>query len=258
MRPVTIIPQTDATNSPASALDRLARRVIFWFLGKLEHGNLTLVEDGQNFTFGKPVLKARLQATVTVQQPRFYRSLLLAGSRGLGEAYVAGWWSADDLTAVIRILTRNLHLLEGLSGRWARLAGPFFRGLAAGLAFVEQRGGSAIRTHERALTARLLDGLRELPRVRVLGTRDAERQTAVVSFNLEGWSCSEVAAALEERAGICCRAGLHCAPLAHRQLGTFPEGSVRFSPGLFNTEAEVAVALDALRELAASAKGGPS
>jgi cyclopropane-fatty-acyl-phospholipid synthase len=127
MRPITIIPQTDATNSPASALDRLARRVIFWFLGKLEHGNLTLVEDGQNFTFGEPVLKARLQTTVTVQHPRYYRSLLLAGSRGLGEAYVAGWWSADDLTGVIRILTKNLHLLEGLSGHWARLAGPFFR-----------------------------------------------------------------------------------------------------------------------------------
>ena len=125
MRPSTIIPQTESACAPASALDRLARRVIFWLLGKLQHGSLTVVEDGKTFTFGEP--GSPLRATITVQHPRFYRSLLLAGSRGLGEAYVAGWWSADDLTGVIRILTQNLHFLEGLSGHWARLAGPFFR-----------------------------------------------------------------------------------------------------------------------------------
>jgi cysteine desulfurase family protein len=128
-------------------------------------------------------------------------------------------------------------------------------GLAAGLAFVEEQGVARIREREAALTARLIEGLREIPRVRLLGTGDARRQTAVVSFNLEGRACSEVAAALEERAAICCRAGLHCAPLAHRQLGTFPEGAVRFSLGLFNTEAEIAIALDALRELAERSKG---
>jgi len=125
-------------------------------------------------------------------------------------------------------------------------------GLAAGCAFLEARGVASVRERERALTGRLLEGLLGLPRVRVLGPRAAERQTAVVSFNLEGWSCSEVAAALEARAGVCCRAGLHCAPLAHRQLGTAPEGSVRFSPGLFSTDAEIDTALDALRELAAA------
>ncbi|HOX42743.1 MAG TPA: aminotransferase class V-fold PLP-dependent enzyme [Myxococcota bacterium] len=128
-------------------------------------------------------------------------------------------------------------------------------GLAAGLEFVEGRGLGAIRAHAATLTARLLDGLRGIPRVRVLGTGEAARQTAVVSFNLDGWSCSEVAQALEERAGVCCRAGLHCAPLAHRQLGTFPEGAVRFSLGLFNTETEIATALGALRELAVRPKG---
>ncbi|MCK9460716.1 MAG: aminotransferase class V-fold PLP-dependent enzyme [Proteobacteria bacterium] len=128
-------------------------------------------------------------------------------------------------------------------------------GLAAGLEFVEGRGLAAIREHETALIARLIDGLRGIPRVRVLGTGDAKRQTAVVSFNLDGWSCSEVATALEERAGICCRAGLHCAPLAHRQLGTFPEGAVRLSLGIFNTETEIAAALEALRELAEDSSG---
>ncbi len=128
-------------------------------------------------------------------------------------------------------------------------------GLGAGLAFVEARGLEAIRRHEVALGAQLIAGLRAIPGVGVLGTGDPARQTAVVSFNLAGWSCSEVAQALEERAGVCCRAGLHCAPLAHRQLGTFPGGAVRFSLGLSNTETEIATALDALRELAVQPKG---
>jgi cyclopropane-fatty-acyl-phospholipid synthase len=127
MRLSTIIPQPDAAHLPPGTLDRLARRVIFWLLGKMRHGSLTLVENGESFNFGEPVAGARLEATVTVQHPRFYRSLLLAGSRGLGEAYMAGWWSADNLTAVIRILTQNIQLLEGPSGHWVRLMGPFYR-----------------------------------------------------------------------------------------------------------------------------------
>jgi cysteine desulfurase / selenocysteine lyase len=131
-------------------------------------------------------------------------------------------------------------------------------GLAAGLAYVEEQGVEAIREHEVALAARLIAGLRAIPGVRVLGTGDARRQTAVVSFNLDGWDCSEVAQTLEESAAVCCRAGLHCAPLAHRQLGTFPEGAVRFSLGLFNTETEITTALEALRLLAARPRGGMS
>lgn len=131
-------------------------------------------------------------------------------------------------------------------------------GLAAGLAFVEQTGVEAIRRHATALTARLIAGLQEIPGVQLLGPCDASRQTALVSFNLEGWSCSAVASALEEHAGVCCRPGLHCAPLAHQQLGTYPAGTVRFSLGSFNTEEEIAAALAALRELAAQPSPGGS
>lgn len=123
-------------------------------------------------------------------------------------------------------------------------------GLAAGIAFVENQGLVKIREHERVLSAKLLDGLLQIPKVRVLGTHNPDQQTAVVSFNIEGWSCSEVAAALEDYAGICCRAGLHCAPMTHQQIGTFPEGTVRFSLGWFNQEEEIAIALDAVQELA--------
>jgi cysteine desulfurase family protein len=123
-------------------------------------------------------------------------------------------------------------------------------GLAAGIAFIEDRGLANIRERERALTARLIAGLQSIPHVRVLGPADAARQTAVVSFSVDGWICSDVASALEDRIGLCCRPGLHCAPLAHRHLGTAPVGTVRFGLGLFNTEAEIDSALAALRELA--------
>ena len=128
-------------------------------------------------------------------------------------------------------------------------------GLAAGLSILEERGLDAARKRELILTTRLLTGLREIPGVRIFGPQNPERQTAVVSFTLDGWSSSEVAQELDDRAGICCRAGLHCAPLAHRQLGTFPAGTVRFSLGLSNTEAEIVLVLDALRELAMERKG---
>jgi cysteine desulfurase/selenocysteine lyase len=124
------------------------------------------------------------------------------------------------------------------------------------MAFVEDKGVMAIRKHEKVLTDRLIKGLKRIRGARVYGTQDAGRQIAVVSFNVEGKTCSEVAEALEDRAGICCRAGLHCAPMAHRQIGTFPGGTVRFSMGMFNNETEIDTALGALREIAEQAKGG--
>ncbi|MFZ2088840.1 MAG: cyclopropane-fatty-acyl-phospholipid synthase family protein [Desulfobaccales bacterium] len=127
MTPPTIIPRRESMRLSSRALDGLARRVIFRLLGKVQRGSLTLSENGQAFSFGEPASQATLQATVTVHHPCFYGSLLLAGSRGLGEAYVAGWWSADDLTRVIRIITLNLQLLEGSLGQWIRLAAPFYR-----------------------------------------------------------------------------------------------------------------------------------
>jgi cyclopropane-fatty-acyl-phospholipid synthase len=122
----SIIPRRAAMPPAESPLDGLARQVIFRLLGTLKHGSLTLWENGRAFRFGEPVDRATLRATVTVHHPRVYRSLLLAGSRGLGEAYVAGWWSADDLTRLIRLLTLNLQRLEGSLRSWLKLAAPFF------------------------------------------------------------------------------------------------------------------------------------
>ena len=125
MRDVSIIPSRADAGAPAAVLDGLARRLIMGLLNRLRHGRLTLVEEGQSQSFGEPASRADLHATITVLDPRAYRRVLLAGSRGLGEAYVFGWWSADNLTAVIRILTRNLPRLEKILAPLAKLASPF-------------------------------------------------------------------------------------------------------------------------------------
>jgi selenocysteine lyase/cysteine desulfurase len=108
----------------------------------------------------------------------------------------------------------------------------------------------SIRAHEVALTRALLDGLRAIPGVTVYGTRDPERQTATVAFNIAGMSPSEAGLRLDDEFGILCRVGLHCAPAAHKTIGTFPDGTLRFGLGAFNTAEEVGLAVDAVRQLA--------
>jgi cysteine desulfurase/selenocysteine lyase len=123
-------------------------------------------------------------------------------------------------------------------------------GLAAGVRWVLDRGVAAIHAHEVALTQRLIAGLSEVPGVTLYGTRDAELQTATVSFTVGGMLVNEVGQRLDEDAGLMCRVGLHCAPAAHKTLGTFPSGTVRFGLGALNTAAEVEEGLSAVRALA--------
>jgi cysteine desulfurase family protein len=125
-------------------------------------------------------------------------------------------------------------------------------GLRAGVEFVLQQGVEAIRVHEVSLTRRLLAGLLEIPRVTVYGGRDAETQAATVSFNIEGMAPSDVGLKLDEEYGIMSRVGLHCAPAAHRTMGTFPVGAVRFGLSYFNTAEEVDTAVGAIRQMASA------
>jgi cysteine desulfurase/selenocysteine lyase len=126
-------------------------------------------------------------------------------------------------------------------------------GLVAGIRWVLERGVEAIRAHEMMLTQQLIDGLREIPNVAVYGSLDAAQQTATVSFNIAGLEPSEVGLRLDDEDAILCRVGLHCAPAAHKTLGTFPAGTVRFGLAAMNTAQEVSAAVDAVRRLACAA-----
>ncbi len=122
-------------------------------------------------------------------------------------------------------------------------------GLEAGVRWVLEQGMSAIRAHEVSLAQRLIDGLRQISGVTVYGTLDAERQTATVSFNIDGIASSEVGLRLDDEYGILCRIGLHCSPAAHKTMGTFPGGTVRFGLSAFTTLDEVHIAIDAVQQL---------
>jgi cysteine desulfurase family protein len=134
---------------------------------------------------------------------------------------------------------------------------PGLAGLAAGVRYVKSRTSGAIRRELARLTDRLTGLLRQTPGVALHGPAvgevgrrpdKLEGRIAVVSFTLEGIPADRAAAGLERR-GVMCRAGLHCAPRAHRTLGTVPGGTVRFSLSIFNTAAEVDAAVEALREV---------
>jgi cysteine desulfurase / selenocysteine lyase len=122
-------------------------------------------------------------------------------------------------------------------------------GLQAGVRWVLERGVEAIRAHEVALAQALITRLQAVPGVTVYGTLDAELQTATVSFNITGMAPSEVGLRLDDEYGIMCRVGLHCAPTAHKTIGTFPDGTVRFGLSAFNTGEEVETALAAVEGL---------
>lgn len=130
------------------------------------------------------------------------------------------------------------------------LNGPGIAGLGAGVRFLLARGIDSVREHELALMRALIDGLREAPNVTLFGPTEAGRRIAIASVTVGGRSVSEVGQRLEEESGVLCRVGLHCAPAAHRTIGTFPEGTVRLAPGVFTTMRDVETAVAALRRIA--------
>jgi cysteine desulfurase family protein len=125
-------------------------------------------------------------------------------------------------------------------------------GLGAGINWLKERGLEQIRAHEVELVKHLCEGLRNIKGVKLYGVDDPELSTAVVSFTLEGRRVSEVGYRLDEEFEIFCRVGLHCAPAAHRSIGSFPEGTVRLAPGATTTLEEIESTVRAVERIAES------
>jgi len=113
-------------------------------------------------------------------------------------------------------------------------------GLHAALSYIKSRGIQSIRGHEMEVTQRFIDMVKGIKGARLVGKPSAEGRTAVVSIDFPGNDNAEIGFALQKEYGISTRVGLHCAPSAHKTLGTFPQGTVRFSFG-YTTTAEDAV-----------------
>jgi cysteine desulfurase family protein len=124
-------------------------------------------------------------------------------------------------------------------------------GLKGAVDFLLKTTVQAVQRKEQELTAQFLKEIEKMKRIKLYGLPyGAEKErVAVVSINIEGKDPSEVGYELDEKYGIMTRVGLHCAPLAHRNIGTYPIGTVRFSFGYYNTQKEIEKALKALKEI---------
>ena len=126
---------------------------------------------------------------------------------------------------------------------------PGLAGLSAALDFIASVTVEEIRSHMQRVGRILLDGLTATDRVVLYGPRDMEQNIGVFSFTVDGRDAADVAAGLESRYGIMTRVGLHCAPAAHRAIGTFPEGTIRASIGYDTTGEEAEYFLRSLGEM---------
>lgn len=130
---------------------------------------------------------------------------------------------------------------------------PGINGLLAGIKFINNIGIHTIKAKEDELCQFALQSLLDLEKVAIYGPTDSKLKTSTIAFNINGLDASEVGFYLDREFGIATRTGLHCAPLAHKTVGTYPSGSVRISLGYFNTIDEIKYFKDCIYKLL---KGG--
>ncbi len=126
---------------------------------------------------------------------------------------------------------------------------PGIAGLAAALKFLQETGRDEIARVIKARTNQLYRGLQEIPGVEIVGPGLEGPRVSALSVTFGDIDPAEVAFLLDQEYGVMTRSGLHCASLAHKAVGTYPAGTLRFSPGYFTSEMEIERALSAVAEL---------
>lgn len=126
---------------------------------------------------------------------------------------------------------------------------PGIAGLHRALTYLEEYGIENIARQELAICQRFIDGALTLPDTRVVGKLDTQDRAAIVSLDFQKMDNAEVSFLLDNQYGVMTRCGLHCAPRAHKSLGTFPQGTVRFSFSHHNTPEEVDICIEGLRKI---------
>lgn len=126
---------------------------------------------------------------------------------------------------------------------------PSFMGLRGGVEFILETGINKIEKKLNTLRTKFLQGLKSIPKIKVVGNKNTENASAIVSLNISDIPSGEVSLTLDENYDIATRPGAHCAPLLHGALGTKDQGLVRFSFSYFNTEAEIDKTLEVLEEI---------
>ena len=123
---------------------------------------------------------------------------------------------------------------------------PGIAGLCEGIKFIEKIGIKNIQKHEENLTEHLLEELKKIDYVKLYGSDYHTNRSSVISINLENIDSSQVGYLLNKK-GIAVRTGYHCAPLIHGIIGTNKSGTVRISPGYFNTNEDIESIVKAIK-----------
>jgi cysteine desulfurase family protein len=180
----------------------------------------------------------------------------LFGPPGTGVLYIGGRVELDSLReggtgSHSEMEEQPLELPDRYESGTVNSVG--IAGLGAGLRFVFKEGVEKILAHEQLLAHRLVEGLSHIPGVTLYTAKDSTKQAPIISLNIEGYEPAEGGTILDQAFDIKVRTGLHCAPAAHKTLGTYPLGTVRLSPGYFNTAGEIEVTLQALDRMVRTA-----
>lgn len=126
---------------------------------------------------------------------------------------------------------------------------PGIAGLLSGINFIKNEGVSTIKEHEDYLTQKFIDGILNIPIMKVYGYLNTENRTSTISINSSKIDNSELGFILDSEYNIITRTGLHCAPLAHKTIGTYPNGTLRFSFGYFNDDKDISYILSSLNSI---------
>jgi cysteine desulfurase family protein len=127
--------------------------------------------------------------------------------------------------------------------------GPAIAGLLEGINFIKEEGLATIKEHEDFLTEKFLNGLLNIPSIEIYGVKDVSQRTSTISINSSKIDNNELGYYLDSQYGITTRTGLHCAPLAHKAIGTYPSGTIRFSFGYFNDLKDVDYTLNSINKI---------
>jgi len=175
----------------------------------------------------------------------------LLGPPGIGALLLAPWFDIEPLVrggtgSRSESLEMPEHLPDRLEAGTANAAGA--AGLGASCAWIRERGVEAIHERGQQLLQRLVAGLREVPGVFYHGWNADKPRVNILSFTMRGKDIGELAAWLDRKHGIMVRAGLHCAPSAHKRLETFPNGTLRVGIGPFNTESDIDAMIESVKD----------
>jgi cyclopropane-fatty-acyl-phospholipid synthase len=105
----------------------LAKTLLLSQLRKIRHGRLRLIDSALDETFGAVTATAPFDVTLRVRDARFYSEVAFAGTVGAGDAYMHGLWHCDDLTALVRLMVVNRHLMNDVDSGWSRLSSPLLK-----------------------------------------------------------------------------------------------------------------------------------